>query len=116
MRSFQQYREEESLEQPVAPNFQQSPMHPITPTNQTNTGATTTVKQNQPEKKDLNQLILLLSRKLGTKAQEYRNLLNDIKPENMAKLYELIEQLSTLKQTIGSKVINQANQRMSQQQ
>lgn len=102
MKSFQQYKEQ------MAQNPQESPQHPVQQSTQN------PPQQIQPEKKDLNQLILLLSRKLGTKAQEYRNLLNDIKPENISKFYELIEQLGTLKQTIGAKVVDQAQQKMQQ--
>jgi hypothetical protein len=62
-----------------------------------------------PDRKQIQQALFMLSKKLGTKFNSYKPLINDIQPKNMSLFFNLIQDLSTLKQSSGTNVFNQIN-------
>jgi|688.fasta_scaffold19208_3 hypothetical protein len=107
MKTFQKYIE--NIESPNAGVAQTT-----NPSNQT---PQLTQMQNQPmqepaglpDRKQIQQALFMLSKKLGTKFNSYKPLINDIQPKNMSLFFNLIQDLSTLKQSSGTNVFNQIN-------
>jgi hypothetical protein len=113
MKTFQQYIEMNGIESPNAGVAQTTPQQSI----QTTSPQLTQV-QNQPmqepaalpDKNQIQKALYMLSKKLGTKFNSYKPLINDIQPKNMSLFFNLIQDLSTLKQSAGANVFNQIKQ------
>lgn len=105
MKSFQQFIE--NIESPSAGVAQTAPVQQ--PAQQQSAITDDSVVGRQ----EIQQLLMMLSKKLGTKFNQYKPLINDIQPKNMKLFFGLIEDLSTLKQSVGSKVVTTMQNRMS---
>lgn len=110
MKTFQQYLETNGIDSPAAGVAQTMGSTPqLTPVQQ----QPMTQQDPNVNKQQIQQLLMMLSKKLGVRFNQYKPLINDIQPKNMNLFFGLIQDLSTLKQSAGDAVVKTMQNRMS---